>query len=63
MMPNHIISEVRFENVTQEQADEIKRTVFDSNGEVDFNLLVPMPLNIWQGDCNDKHNRMFGDTW
>lgn len=62
-MPNHIISEVRFENVTKEQADEIKKAVLDIDGKVDFNLLIPQPLNIWRGNCNDEHKKMFGDTW
>lgn len=61
-MPNHVTTEMIFRNVDAEKQAEILANVFGKNGEVDFQTLIPLPLNIWWGSCNSENERAFKVT-
>jgi len=61
-MPNHIMNELAFRDVSQEQiAQIIDATMKD--GKVDFSILVPVPLNVWQGSTNSEQEKAFPLNW
>lgn len=61
-MPNHVINEAIFRDLNVAQIATIRTMVRNSTGEIDFNILVPMPLNIWMGDVGSKHEKAFKRT-
>lgn len=62
-MPNHVINELAFRDVTTERQDNILSAVCNSEGLVDFQILVPIPLNIWLGSTTSEHEKAFRSTW
>jgi len=61
-MPNHVINELIFRNVDAEQQDAIVAATCDAEGDVDFSILVPAPLNMWNGNTGREHKQAFGRT-
>lgn len=61
-MPNHVINELIFRNVTPEQQDEILALALGAEGKVDFERLVPAPKNVWWGNVGQSHTTAFKDT-
>lgn len=61
-MPNHVINELIFNGVDADQQSAIIAAACDAEGNVDFAILVPPPLNIWMGSCGTAHEKAFGDT-
>lgn len=62
-MPNHVINELIFRNLTTDQQDAIIADTCDKDGHVDFSILVPIPLNIWLGNSGSEHEKAFRRTW
>ena len=60
-MPNHVINEIVFENVNLFQKRKILKKVFKDN-RVDFEILVPAPINIWYGNVGKNHEETFPDN-
>jgi len=61
-VPNHVINEMVFRNVSCEQQDAIIAAACDAEGNVDFSILVPAPLNMWMGNTGRDHDEAFGRT-
>lgn len=59
-MPNHVVTEIRFRNLDNKQKRNVKGAVFNFEGHVDFNLLLPLPLNLWRWDEGRKEKETFG---
>lgn len=59
-MPNHVTSELIFRDLTDEQHAELVAAMFNREGDVDFSVLVPEPLNMWRGNEGMKHEKAFG---
>lgn len=59
-MPNHVINEIIFSGVDSIAESQIMAAACDSDGKVDFNLLVPMPAHIWRGNVGKVHTDTFG---
>lgn len=60
-MPNHCINELVFRNLSPQSRDAL----FDktlSDGEIDFNVLLPIPLNAWMGSVGLNHENAFKIT-
>jgi hypothetical protein len=57
-MPNHILNEIIFRNVNSDIQEYILKKVL-KDGFIDFNVLVPAPLNIWQGNVGAKEKTAF----
>jgi hypothetical protein len=62
VVPNHVINELVFRGVDAGQQQAIVSAACDSQGKVDFGILVPMPLNIWMGSVGSEHERAFQNT-
>lgn len=58
-MPNHVINEVIFRNVDAERQTTILAMIKNETGEIDFGVLVPKPLNIWDGSTGSNHEKKF----
>lgn len=61
-MPNHVVNELIFRDVSKEAQDQILAVAMNKDGEVDFEVLVPAPLNIWWGSVGSRHEKAFQDT-
>src|SRR5215471_16799081 len=61
-MPNGVMNEITFRNVNQEARNRILEKVRNADGEIDFEILMPRPLNIWCGDVSSKHEKTFPGT-
>lgn len=59
-MPNHVTSELIFRDISDEVRDEILKAIVNSDGKVDFNILVPTPPNLWMGNEGRSHEKAFG---
>lgn len=58
-MPNYVINEVIFPNVNQEQQAAILAKVNGKWGPIDFETLLPVPINYWKGDTTLIHDQVF----
>ena len=54
-MSNHVINEVRFTSVTPPQVERILGLARNQSKEIDFSILLPVPLNCWQGSVGSEH--------
>lgn len=54
-MPNHVLNELIFTDVDASAQTKILAAACDADGKVDFEILVPMPENIWQGCVGSAH--------
>lgn len=61
-MPNHVINELIFRGVTAGTQARILGACCNTAGGVDFEVLVPLPLNTWWGSVSREHERAFGRT-
>lgn len=61
-MPNHVANEIRIECRNQHDIEKIKELVLNADGEVDFELLLPIPLNVWRGNVGLRHEKAFPDN-
>lgn len=57
-MPNHVINEIIFRVDAMKQLS-ILTMVRNSAGEIDFEILVPKPLNLWDGGAGQQHEKKF----
>lgn len=58
-MPNHVINEIIFRNVDKTQQHQMLASIRNEAGEIDFGILVPKPLNVWDGGVSTKHKQKF----
>lgn len=58
-MPNHVINEIRLHGVPLEKA---KALILGENQSVDFEILVPLPINSWPGSAGSQHEKAFPGT-
>ncbi|WP_091739870.1 hypothetical protein [Phenylobacterium immobile] len=61
-MPNHVVNELIFRDVAEDDQERILRAACGEGDKVDFNALVPAPLNMWWGSVSDRHEKAFGRT-
>lgn len=58
-MPNHCINELIFRNVSKDDQARILAAACNAEGNVDFDVLVPTPPNVWIGSVGQKHEKAF----
>jgi hypothetical protein len=58
-MPNHVINEVSFQDLSDAQVAEILAKTTDAKGHVDFSILLPVPINCWMGSVGIRHEKAF----
>lgn len=56
-MPNHIINEVRIN--AGDKADAVLADILNADGRIDFGVLLPEPLNFWQGGYSISEQEAF----
>lgn len=61
-MPNHIITEVTIPNIDQATQERIIAAVRGPDREIDFDVLVPTPINVWIGSVGTRHETAFGES-
>lgn len=61
-MPNHCVNELIFRGVDQEAQERILERTCGEDGKVDFEILVPTPLNLWMGSVSASHEKAFKRT-
>lgn len=61
-MPNHVINELIFRDVDAERQSEILANLCNAKGEVDFEILVPTPKNVWMFNVSTLHEKTFKRT-
>jgi len=61
-MPNHVTNEIIFRGVNAEKQEELLAVLCNAKGHVDFEILVPLPLNMWWGSVGTEHEKAFGRT-
>jgi hypothetical protein len=58
-MPNHVMNEIVFRDIGSLKQIDILQKVEGPERKIDFNVLLPMPLNIWRGNVSEKHEKAF----
>jgi hypothetical protein len=61
-MPNHVVNELIFRGTDRATQALILSKLCNDRGEVDFEILVPSPINIWLGSVGRIHTDTFPDT-
>lgn len=61
-MPNHVINEVIFRDLSDAQIADILSRTIDANGHVDFSILLPIPINCWIGSVSIADEKAFKNT-
>ncbi len=61
-MPSHVVTEIVFRDVGSLQQVDILGKVSSQKRKIDFETLLPMPLNIWCGNVSAKHEARFPGT-
>ena len=56
-MPDHVINEVVFDGVYEATQDRIIAAACNAKGEIDFEVLLPIPLNCWRGSVGSEHKK------
>jgi hypothetical protein len=64
-MPNHVINELIFRGVDRTRQAEIlallcSKGIAESLYQVDFQVLVPIPKNVWLFNVGQNHEKAFG---
>ncbi len=58
-MPNHVINEVIFSDLSRADALAVLAGVRNTQGRIDFAILLPVPLNAWMSSCSSMHEKTF----
>lgn len=58
-MPNHVINEIVLHGIPLSEAGP---RVLNSEGYIDFSILLPLPLNFWPGSVSQDHEKAFPGT-
>ena len=61
-MPNHVINEVIFRNLSDTQIVDILSRTTDAEGHIDFSILLPIPINCWMGYVSIADEKAFKNT-
>lgn len=58
-MPNHVVNEVIFSCITQSLRNDLLSACCNEHQQVDFERLVPAPINSWRGGVSASHEKAF----
>jgi len=61
-MPNHVLTEVVFRDVGSLMQIDILGKVSSRERRIDFDVLLPIPLNVWRGSVSTKHEKKLAGT-
>lgn len=60
-MPNHVINEIIFRG-DEDFRRKVRSLAINGSGEIDFTLLLPIPLYCWMGGVGSLHEKRFPDN-
>lgn len=58
-MPNHVLSEITLKGV---RLEDIQAQILNEEGFIDFEILLPLPINHWPGGVSKSHEDAFLGT-
>lgn len=58
-MPNHVLTEIVFRGVDRAKQESILGLVGTARQVIDFEALLPVPINCWQGSVGSRHKAAF----
>lgn len=58
-MPNHVFNEITLHGVSMDCSNPL---VLNAEGNVDFGVLLPLPIHFWPGSVGMEHERAFPGT-
>lgn len=61
-MPNHVINEVIFREVTELHVLTMLSKMVRADNTVDFGIMLPLPLSSWPGSVGSIHKKRFPST-
>jgi hypothetical protein len=62
-VPNNVYNKIIITDIDDDTILKILSKIYDDKNErVDFNILIPRPLNIWQGSVSSDHEKSFNDN-
>lgn len=61
-MPNHCINEVIFRDADAATVAKILSLTCGPDEKVDFQILIPIPANVWRGNIGIRHEKTFRRT-
>lgn len=61
-MPNHVVNELIFRDIGNDRIAEILPSLINNHDDVDFSILIPLPLNMWWGSVGSPHEKAFKRT-
>lgn len=58
-MPNHVYQKIRVRDQNNKNnLRELKKKILNKNNELDFNLIIPQPENIFKGNLGEEELKM-----
>ena len=61
-MPNNVQCEIVFSSISEEQKNNIISKISEDGKNIDFGILLPIPLNLWWGNVGGIHEKTFPGT-
>jgi hypothetical protein len=61
-MPIHVVNELIFNNADAATQARVLAAACGRDGKVDFEVLLPLPLNMWWGNVGSNHEKTFKRT-
>lgn len=61
-MPNHVLTEIVFSGVDDRAQSAVLSLVSSPKALVDFEVLLPIPANVWLGNSGRIHTKTFPAT-
>lgn len=58
-MPNHVFTEMRFSGLSKDDQLLVAQKCTNPIGEIDFETILPIPLNLWMHSTGRKHTDTF----
>lgn len=58
-MPNHVLTEIVFRTTSKEARAKVLELIGGPECEIDFETLLPLPLNVWRGSVGIRHEEAF----
>lgn len=58
-MPNHVINEIILHGA---KLEDVKPHLFNKDGRLSFEVLLPLPRNLWAGSVGVEHEKAFPGT-
>lgn len=58
-MPNHVTNELIFRDLSSAKVAVLLANIVNKDARIDFGILLPPPINAWQGNEGPLHEKTF----